>query len=85
MVPLFLSALRRAEDLTLAMEARGYTGGKGRTSLIQLRSVPSDYLALALVTVLCTLVAWYNFRAIDGLVATAAGGYVKDVASLIVR
>jgi energy-coupling factor transport system permease protein len=85
MVPLFLSALRRAEDLTLAMEARGYTGGRGRTSFIQLRSVPSDYLALALVTVFCAAVAWYNFRAIDTLAATAVGGYAKDVASLIVR
>jgi energy-coupling factor transport system permease protein len=85
MVPLFLSALRRAEDLTLAMEARGYTGGRGRTSFIQLRSVPSDYLALALVAVFCATVAVYNFRAIDGLVATTVGGYVKDVASQVVR
>jgi len=85
MVPLFLSALRRAEDLTLAMEARGYTGGRGRTSFIQLRAAPSDYLALALVTIFCAAVVSYNFRAIDGLVATAMGAYARDVASLIVH
>lgn len=85
LVPLFLSALRRAEDLTLAMEARGYTGGRGRTSFIQLRAQPTDYLALLLVIVFCASMATCNFRAVDGVVATAIGGYVKDVASLIVR
>jgi energy-coupling factor transport system permease protein len=34
LVPLFLTALRRAENLVVAMEARCYTGGKGRTHLI---------------------------------------------------
>jgi energy-coupling factor transport system permease protein len=85
LVPLFLSALRRAEDLTLAMEARGYTGGRGRTSFIQLKATLSDYLALALVATSCAVVALYNFRAVDGLVATAMEGYVRHVASLIVR
>lgn len=31
LVPLFISAFKRAEDLALAMEARGYRGGEGRT------------------------------------------------------
>jgi energy-coupling factor transport system permease protein len=83
MVPLFLSALRRAEDLTMAMEARGYTGGRGRTSFIQLRAVPGDYLALALVTAFCAVLVLYNFRAIDGLVAAALAHYVRDAASCV--
>ena len=44
-VPLFLSALRRAEDLVLAMEARCYTGGKGRTHFLELQARPSDLVA----------------------------------------
>jgi energy-coupling factor transport system permease protein len=31
LIPLFISAFKRAEDLALAMEARGYRGGEGRT------------------------------------------------------
>ncbi len=48
-VPLFLSALRRAEDLILAMEARCYVGGKGRTHFLELDAKPSDFVALAMV------------------------------------
>lgn len=31
LVPLFVSAFKRAEELAVAMEARGYQGGEGRT------------------------------------------------------
>jgi energy-coupling factor transport system permease protein len=48
-VPLFVSTFRRAEDLVLAMEARCYVGGKGRTRLAQLQMKPIDWLALASV------------------------------------
>lgn len=37
LVPLFVSAFRRAEELAMAMEARCYRGGEGRTRLKQLR------------------------------------------------
>ncbi|MEN2769084.1 energy-coupling factor transporter transmembrane component T family protein [Ornithinibacillus xuwenensis] len=37
LVPLFVSAFKRAEELAMAMEARGYQGGEGRTKLRQLR------------------------------------------------
>ncbi|HEY8487062.1 MAG TPA: energy-coupling factor transporter transmembrane protein EcfT, partial [Limnochordales bacterium] len=37
LVPLFVSALRRADELAVAMEARCYRGGQGRTRLRQLR------------------------------------------------
>lgn len=50
-VPLFLSALRRAEELILAMEARGYVGGKGRTHFLEFKSKPSDFIALGVVIV----------------------------------
>ncbi|WP_078429448.1 energy-coupling factor transporter transmembrane component T family protein [Alkalihalobacterium alkalinitrilicum] len=36
LIPLFISSFKRAEDLALAMEARGYRGGDGRTKLRQL-------------------------------------------------
>lgn len=42
LVPLFISAFRRAEDLALAMEARGYRGGEGRTKLRELSWKVSD-------------------------------------------
>jgi len=49
LVPLFLVSLQRAENLAMAMEARGYRGQAGRTSLITLRFDRPDALALALV------------------------------------
>lgn len=48
-VPLFLASLRRGENLALAMEARCYTGGGGRTQLVRFRFHPSDGLAIAAV------------------------------------
>lgn len=43
LVPLFVSALRRAEDLAVAMEARCYRGGKGRTRMKELRLTRVDF------------------------------------------
>ncbi|MCR5222784.1 MAG: energy-coupling factor transporter transmembrane protein EcfT [Lachnospiraceae bacterium] len=51
LVPLFISAFRRANDLALAMEARCYQGGKGRTKMKPLKYHLRDlaaYLILAL-------------------------------------
>ena len=45
MVPLFISAFRRANDLALAMEARCYHGGEGRTQMKPLRYKTRDYAA----------------------------------------
>ncbi len=47
-VPLFIDALRRAEDLILAMQARCYIGGRGRSSFIRLKFAGIDYAACAL-------------------------------------
>lgn len=47
LIPLFISAFRRADELATAMECRCYCGGDGRTRLRQLKSAPCDYIALA--------------------------------------
>lgn len=44
LVPLFVSAFRRADDLAMAMEARCYRGGVGRTKLKQIKYQKRDYL-----------------------------------------
>ena len=45
LVPLFISAFRRANDLAMAMEARGYRGGEGRTKMRPLVYQKRDKLA----------------------------------------
>ena len=49
LVPLFVSAFRRANDLALAMEARFYVGGEGRTKMIPLVYHKVDRLAYVVV------------------------------------
>lgn len=44
LVPLFLSAFRRANDLAMAMEARCYRGGEGRTKMKPLQYQKRDYI-----------------------------------------
>ena len=46
LVPLFISAFRRADELAIAMESRCYNGGAGRTRMKQLRYEGRDYAAL---------------------------------------
>ncbi len=62
LVPLFVSAFRRANDLALAMEARCYRGGEGRTKMKPLRYQRLD--ALAYIFVLVYLVLLLVLRAI---------------------
>ena len=45
-LPLFISVFRRADELALAMDARCYTGGKGRTSFKELVFNKNDYFVL---------------------------------------
>ena len=56
LVPLFISAFRRADELATAMECRCYHGGEGRTRLRQLRFQGSDIAALILGAALVALV-----------------------------
>ena len=51
LVPLFISAWRRAFDLAMAMEARCYRGGEGRTKMKPLIYQKRDFLAYAVVIV----------------------------------
>jgi energy-coupling factor transport system permease protein len=52
LVPLFLSAFRRADDLALAMEARCYRGGEGRTRMKEMKLGRLDYVAIGVFAVL---------------------------------
>ena len=49
LVPLFISAFRRANDLAMAMEARCYRGGEGRTKMKPLVYAKRDYYAYGVV------------------------------------
>jgi len=49
LVPLFISAFRRANDLAMAMEARCYRGGDGRTKMKPLCYQKRDYIAYACI------------------------------------
>lgn len=64
LIPFILGGLRRAEALAVAMEARGYHGGKGRTKLRQLRMRPSDVVALLVLAVICAEVIVLNSHAV---------------------
>lgn len=64
-IPLFVNALRRAEDLVLAMEARSYVGGKGRTKFVELHFGMSDLVAIGLslaVWLAVWLLPWPTLR-----------------------
>ena len=56
LVPLFVSAFRRAGDLAMAMESRCYHGGENRTRLRVLKITRNDYLAAAGVLALLVLI-----------------------------
>jgi energy-coupling factor transport system permease protein len=56
LVPLFVSAFRRADELATAMECRWYHGGEGRTRMKQLQYVPTDYVVMALFLALCVVI-----------------------------
>lgn len=60
LIPLFVSAFRRAEELAVAMECRCYQGGDGRTRLRQLHSGGGDYLALGISIVFLDAVLLIN-------------------------
>ena len=55
LIPLFISAFRRADELAMAMECRCYRGGDGRTRLKVLRCTRQDYIDLA-VCIVCFMV-----------------------------
>lgn len=61
LVPLFVSAFRRANDLAMAMEARCYRGGEGRTKMKPLVYAGRDYLAYAVMLIYMAAVVLVQF------------------------
>ena len=65
LIPLFVSSFRRADELALAMECRGYHGGAGRTKLKQLKYKKADFLAFVLFFIfvsVCIVVGSFNYN-----------------------
>ena len=56
LVPLFVSAFRRAGDLAMAMESRCYHGGDGRTRLRVMKITKNDWIACGVMAVLLALI-----------------------------
>jgi energy-coupling factor transport system permease protein len=60
LIPLFVSAFRRADELATAMESRCYHGGEGRTRMKQLSMARRDWIALAAGVLLLALVILFR-------------------------
>ena len=59
LVPLFVNAFRRADELAMAMEARCYRGGEGRTRMKQMKLTTDDVLTGVAVTAGMVAIAIY--------------------------
>ncbi|MDY3929041.1 MAG: energy-coupling factor transporter transmembrane component T [Clostridia bacterium] len=57
LVPLFVSAFRRADELATAMDARCYNGGKNRTRMKQMKMGSRDYTAIGAMAVFAVVLA----------------------------
>lgn len=62
LVPLFVSAFRRADDLATAMESRCYRGGQGRTRMRELHMTVTDYLSIVVVVMMSAAVFYCRLR-----------------------
>lgn len=61
LVPLFVSAFRRADELAMAMEARCYRGGENRTRMKELKFEKADFIALGITTIFTAIIITYRF------------------------
>lgn len=61
LVPLFISAFRRADELAVAMESRCYRGGEGRTRMHELMYKGIDYAAFGTIFALTALLAFLHW------------------------
>lgn len=61
LVPLFISAFRRADELALAMEARCYRGGENRTRMKQLSIEFRDYMAMFITIIFLLAILWSRY------------------------
>lgn len=61
-VPVFMGALRRADNMAMALEARGFQSERRRTNLVRYHLGPADLIALIMVGVLAAvyLLLWWN-------------------------
>ena len=64
LVPLVVSAFRRADELATAMECRCYHGGDGRTRMTQLQYAGRDYAALGVMLLFCAACVACNYLGI---------------------
>jgi energy-coupling factor transport system permease protein len=60
LIPLFVSSFKRAEELAIAMEARGYRGGEGRTKYRQLVWTYIDTIILTMMAILTILLILFR-------------------------
>ena len=60
LVPLFISAFRRADELATAMECRCYHGGEGRTRLHELHYRISDWICIVVGLLLCVAIGIFG-------------------------
>ena len=63
LVPLFISAFRRADELATAMEARCYRGGEGRTRMHPLQYRRQDAVAAVFLLLFASLLTWLRWGA----------------------
>lgn len=61
LVPLFISAFRRADELAMAMESRCYRGGDNRTRMKVLEVDKRDYVALLFTLLFALLIMWDRY------------------------
>lgn len=61
LVPLFISAFRRADELAMAMESRCYRGGDNRTRMKVLKLDGRDYVAILFTMVFALLIMWDSY------------------------
>lgn len=61
LVPLFISSFRRADELAMAMEARCYRGGEGRTRMKQLQLENRDFVAVSFSIIFTAICIYSRF------------------------
>lgn len=73
LVPLFISSFRRANDLAMAMEARCYQGGEGRTKMKPLKYYRRDYAAYLMIAAYVAVLVLLNiyFPAVQDMLFAA--------------
>jgi energy-coupling factor transport system permease protein len=62
LIPLFISAFRRAEDLAMAMEARCYRGGENRTRMNKLSIEKKDWISITVTVLLLVILIYMRIR-----------------------